>query len=174
MDGEQWYYAAGGQQQGPVAVEVLRQLLAMGQLQPADLVWRQGMANWQPAASIPDLIRMDPVSAAAAPVAAPAYPVTYQMPGQPQMAPLPYAQANPNSQGKATTAFVLSLVGLFCFGIVLGPIAIVLAVRAKAQMARSGDYHGSGLATAALVIGIVDIVGFILTIVLQFAISQNR
>lgn len=172
MDGEQWYYATGGQQQGPVDAEVLRQLMAMGQLQPADLVWRQGMENWQPAASIPDLIPMETASAAAVPVAAPEYPMPYRMPGQPQMAPLPYAQATPNSQGKATTAFVLSLVGLFCFGIVLGPIAIVLAVKAKAQMARTGDYQGSGLATAALIIGVVDIVGFILTIVVQFAVSR--
>ena len=44
---EQWYYAKGGQQLGPVNAEGLKQLAAAGQLQPSDLVWREGMAAWR-------------------------------------------------------------------------------------------------------------------------------
>ena len=44
---EQWYYSKGGQQHGPINAEGLKQLAATGQLQPSDLVWREGMAAWR-------------------------------------------------------------------------------------------------------------------------------
>lgn len=43
-----WYYAAGGQQQGPVDEAQLDALLQSGQITQESLVWREGMANWQP------------------------------------------------------------------------------------------------------------------------------
>jgi uncharacterized membrane protein YhaH (DUF805 family) len=49
----QWYYAAGGQQQGPVTVDHLRQLAATGGVQPDTLVWTDGMANWAPLNTTP-------------------------------------------------------------------------------------------------------------------------
>ena len=42
----QWHYSKSGQQQGPVSSEQLKQLAASGQLQPSDLVWKEGMAQW--------------------------------------------------------------------------------------------------------------------------------
>ena len=61
---------------------------------------------------------------------------------------------------EATGALILAIVGavlwIFClFGIVLEPIAIVLAIRAKHMIAMNPRLSGSGMATAALVIGIV-------------------
>jgi GYF domain 2 len=66
----QWYYAKGGQQVGPVAFEEVRGLAAGGQLSRSDLVWTEGMAEWQPASKVPDL--MPSAVAAAAPVPSPA------------------------------------------------------------------------------------------------------
>jgi uncharacterized membrane protein len=43
-----WYYAAGGQQQGPVDDAQLDALLSSGQINAETLIWREGMANWQP------------------------------------------------------------------------------------------------------------------------------
>jgi len=40
------HYSKSGQQQGPVSSEQLKQLAASGQLQPSDLVWKEGMAQW--------------------------------------------------------------------------------------------------------------------------------
>lgn len=76
--------------------------------------------------------------------AAPAYgqPVTYQPPGA-------YA-VQPDSSGKATTAFVLSLCGIFCG--ILSIISLVLASQAKTSMRASNNYNGQGMATAAQVI----------------------
>lgn len=47
-----WYYAKGGQRHGPVTEEQLRQLADSGQIQSTDLVWRNGMAEWQKVGSI--------------------------------------------------------------------------------------------------------------------------
>ena len=41
----QWYYSKNNQQLGPLSPEQLKQLAASGQLQPSDLVWREGMSQ---------------------------------------------------------------------------------------------------------------------------------
>jgi len=43
-----WYYAAGGQQQGPVDDNQLDALVSSGQVNAETLVWHEGMPNWQP------------------------------------------------------------------------------------------------------------------------------
>lgn len=43
-----WYYAAGGQQQGPVDDAQLDALVNSGQVNAETLVWHEGMPNWQP------------------------------------------------------------------------------------------------------------------------------
>src|SRR5262245_48230408 len=65
-----WYYAQNGQQYGPVSGSQLQQLAAAGNIQPADLVWQEGMANWAPAGSITNLIPAHRMPAPA-PVVAP-------------------------------------------------------------------------------------------------------
>ena len=42
---QQWYFSKGGQQHDPVSPEQLKQLAASGQLQPTDLVWKEGMSQ---------------------------------------------------------------------------------------------------------------------------------
>jgi len=43
-----WHYAVGGQQQGPIDDAQLDALIQAGQITQETLVWREGMANWQP------------------------------------------------------------------------------------------------------------------------------
>lgn len=43
-----WYYVDAGQQAGPVDEAQLPELVRTGKIQPATLVWHEGMANWQP------------------------------------------------------------------------------------------------------------------------------
>ncbi len=59
----QWYYAAGEQQQGPIAEADLRDMLLAGELPPSTLVWSEGMANWVSAEKVPDLYQVPPASA---------------------------------------------------------------------------------------------------------------
>jgi hypothetical protein len=52
----EWYYTQNGQQApAPVSSAQLKQLASTGQLQPTDMVWKDGMPNWVPASSIKDL-----------------------------------------------------------------------------------------------------------------------
>jgi uncharacterized RDD family membrane protein YckC len=50
-----WFYARNNQQNGPVTIDALLNLLRSGHVQPGDLVWREGMANWQPVGLVPEL-----------------------------------------------------------------------------------------------------------------------
>lgn len=57
-----WYYALGADRKGPVGDEEFQRLVQQGTVTPATLVWRDGMANWQPhGASTPTTL---PASAA--------------------------------------------------------------------------------------------------------------
>src|SRR5258707_15731751 len=44
----EWYYADGGQRVGPVNDTEFQTLCASGKIKPATLVWKAGMAEWQP------------------------------------------------------------------------------------------------------------------------------
>jgi hypothetical protein len=79
-----WYYARGGEQLGPVSADELKGKLASGELSPQDLVWTEGMGNWQAAASVPQF-----AGAAAAPADG-GYDVAPD-PSQPGAAPQGYA-----------------------------------------------------------------------------------
>lgn len=59
----QWHYAIDRKPAGPVDWEQLKSLIDAGQLKPSDLVWREGMAQWAPVATVEGL------SSSAAPVA---------------------------------------------------------------------------------------------------------
>ncbi|MCU0867926.1 MAG: DUF4339 domain-containing protein [Planctomycetes bacterium] len=47
-----WFYARGQERLGPVAAETIRHLLQANVLSPRSLVWREGMADWQPLADV--------------------------------------------------------------------------------------------------------------------------
>ncbi len=49
---DQWYYAKGNQQQGPVSKDDLQQLVTQGMVTSGDLVWAEGMAQWEPAGTV--------------------------------------------------------------------------------------------------------------------------
>ena len=67
--------------------------------------------------------------------------------------------------GKATAALVCGIVGLLLCGVVLGPVAIYLGTQAKKEIRRSdGRLKGEGLATAGIVMGVIALIGFIISI----------
>src|SRR5688572_19911473 len=47
-----WFYANAGQQVGPINEADFERLAREGVIQPATLVWREGMANWEPYSAI--------------------------------------------------------------------------------------------------------------------------
>ena len=43
-----WYYYDGAKQVGPISQEELLQAYQRGSINGQSLVWREGMANWEP------------------------------------------------------------------------------------------------------------------------------
>jgi uncharacterized protein DUF4190 len=68
------------------------------------------------------------------------------------------------TNGKATWSMITGIVSiLFCYlGVLIGPVAIILATQAKKDLKRSnGTQTGSGMATAGLVTGIIGTVAWL-------------
>src|SRR5205085_6133057 len=55
MAEQTWYYTRGGQQVSPVSAEELRRLASAGQVAREELVWREGMTEWQPLHAVAEL-----------------------------------------------------------------------------------------------------------------------
>ena len=69
----------------------------------------------------------------------------------------------------AAAAFILSLVGIPLVGLVTGAIAVLLAGTALSQIASHPVYRGRRLALAGMVVGMIDIVGWVLILSLVLA-----
>ncbi len=68
----EWFYTQNGQQApAPVSAADLKRLATAGQLQPTDMVWREGMANWVTAGTVKELFPASRPAAAEAPAAGP-------------------------------------------------------------------------------------------------------
>jgi len=52
MAESEWYYGVGGEQQGPVTLAELRKLVAAGTVGADDLVWCEGMGDWEPSSMV--------------------------------------------------------------------------------------------------------------------------
>jgi hypothetical protein len=51
----QWYYSKNSAQLGPITLDELKAKLASGEVAPSDVVWREGMQDWRPAGTLPEL-----------------------------------------------------------------------------------------------------------------------
>jgi hypothetical protein len=50
-----WHFSRNGQSEGPISSDQLKQMAAAGELAPADMIWKDGMADWVPASKIKGL-----------------------------------------------------------------------------------------------------------------------
>ena len=100
-----WYYAIGNERQGPVDDAELDRLIASRTITPETLVWRAGMADWQPLAQArPQAARPAPPPPAQMPAPVPT-PVTPQVTHPVSVAPstpisTPAPAADPQTQPK--------------------------------------------------------------------------
>ena len=105
--------------------------------------------------------------------------------GQPAYGQAPYGQQPygygyapaPRTNGKAMWAMIVGIVSIvFCYlGVLIGPVAIVLAVQGKKDIKRSnGSQGGDGMATAGLITGIVGtVIWLALDILLVIAVAND-
>lgn len=75
---------------------------------------------------------------------------------------------------EADESLKYSLIGIICFGIILEPIAIVKALKAKKMIDANPRLTGSGKATAALIIGIVSLILWVIGMIARFSEIGQR
>jgi hypothetical protein len=184
---QQWYFAQAGQQQGPFPESTLRQMLASGQLSPADVVWRQGMPQWVAAGSVPGLL-----PAQSGPGMAP--PPPFPPAGYPPQAVLPIGYAGPQPAygpyggppsdigqdagmrwllpvGRSGWAIAAGYLGLFSVIPIFAPIALIISIVAIRDIKKHPERHGMGRAIFGLVMGILFSFGLCAIIV---AVATGR
>ena len=134
----EWYYAKDGAQHGPVGETELRELIRSRNLSDQNLVWREGMSEWQPLGQLSEFDGA--LVAATPPQSQGAGPVS---PYQP-----PQAAGPPSSGYGADIPSYLwqsIVVTLFCCQI-FGIIAIVFAAQVDG-LKRAGDLVGARAAS---------------------------
>ena len=165
-----WYYLRGGAQLGPVSWEDLVNAARMGNLVPGDLVWTEGMAQWQPAASIPGLIPQQPGPPPA--YGAPPMPPGYARPPvrSPSMGDDP-AMRMLLPVGRSGWAIAAGYLGLLSLLMVFGPPAVVCGILAIRDIRQHPEKHGLGRAWFGIVMGtlgsIVLLMGIIWALTLK-------
>lgn len=70
---------------------------------------------------------------------------------------------------EASDALKYAIIGIFCFGIILEPIAISKAIKARKMISLNPNLSGSGKATAALIIGIVSLILWVLGMIARIS-----
>jgi hypothetical protein len=133
----QWYYSKNGTQLGPVSEGEIIAKLASGEVSAADLVWKEGMADWRPAASVAELasLRVIPPVVNSPVVNSPYAPPTFPS------APMPGGANIPNYLWQSI------VVTIFCCW-PLGIPAIVYAAKVDGLRAR-GDIAGAMAASSS-------------------------
>lgn len=170
----QWYYAHGGQQKGPVPISELQRLASAGDFDPEnDLVWREGMDDWKPAVTVPELaadfrkpstdtlVESETTVGHSQPSAVPTF--------NPNPAPVPMAQApaatGPAKSGLAVGSMVCGIIAfltcfLWCAGMPLGIAALALGFIALSKIKQEpAGYTGKGFAKTGIVLGFLALLG---------------
>ncbi|MDA7518701.1 GYF domain-containing protein [Akkermansiaceae bacterium] len=155
----EWYYGQGGRQEGPIDEATMRSRIAAGQVGPADLVWREGMAEWLPLGQVAELAS---ASVEASPYATPG---TNPVAASQQY----YAPALPTS-GLAIAALVCGILAILAtcmsVGIIFGIPAVICGHLAmKSFKNPQPQVGGKGMALAGLICGYIAIVIQIVSII---------
>ncbi len=155
MEEWQWYFAQGGQQQGPVATAALRDMLSSGRLRPFDLVWHKGMPQWAPADSIEGLVPAGlPIGYAGLPQ--PGSSDIGQSAGTRWLLPV----------GRSGWAIAAGYLGLFSLLVLPAPVALIVSIVALRDIKKHPERHGKGRAIFGLIMGGI---GTVLAIVIFVA-----
>lgn len=71
------------------------------------------------------------------------------------------------TSSKAVSSLVCGIVGILIFGIILGPIAIIVGMQAKSEINENPrEIQGNCQATAGIIFGVVDIILWIILVIL--------
>jgi hypothetical protein len=160
----QWFFARDTVQSGPVTTAQLRLLAQAGQLAPEDLVWREGMDDWAPAARVKGLFPEPRPPAEPVPPAPPEPPpisetlpegiddfLTGSGPPEPRgQAAEPAAAETRVSLGNILLALQMGLWGLCVLMVLLGGVGLLVALLRGDDPSQRG---AAGMVLAALFLG---------------------
>ncbi len=162
----QWYYSKNGTQFGPVEESELRAKLAAGEISPVDLVWKDGMPDWLPAARVAEL-------------ALSAFPAVPTGNSQGAAGNSPYVPpvhvgggglVPAPTSGLAIASLVCGIMGLVTCLFLPGIPAVICGHLALNRMAMPGvRMEGRGMAIAGLIMGylsVLIVVGFLIVIII--------
>jgi hypothetical protein len=137
----QWFYCKETEQFGPVPDDTIQAMISSGELKPSNIVWREGMTDWQPIEDVSELSIYIPWSSQTS--AAPP-------------APAGSGVRRRQSPHRGATVLVLGILGiLVCF--ILGIIAWSMGSGDLKAMDRGRmDPSGRGLTQAGMVLGIIS------------------
>lgn len=154
----QWYYANAGVRAGPLAESAAVVLTQQGVIRAGTLVWMAGMPDWKPAATVPpfaaNFVQSPPIVQGA---------VGHG--GPPEIGDgtgglIPY------KNGAALAGYYVGIFSLIpVFGLILGPIAVVLGILGLRAVRRRPIVKGTAHAVVALVLGGLVTIGHIAAIV---------
>lgn len=158
----QWYYSKNSNQFGPVSLDELRFKIASGEITATDMVWREGMQNWSPLASVGELAILSQNIHMGMP---PGGGSPYQTPGVPGGT---FFYAPPTSS-LAIISMVCGILGLVTCLMLPGIPAVICGHMALNRIADpSMRLGGRGMAIAGLIMGylsVLSMVGFVLIMI---------
>jgi hypothetical protein len=147
---QEWHYIQNGASQGPISFADMRSLAAGGQLVPTDFVWSEGMDEWVPAMTIPQLF---PQTAARA-----ANRDTTQ-----------FAADGPivRTSSLAIASMIMGIVGIVILPCSI--LAIIFGHIASRDIARSqGTLEGRTMAVVGMVFGYIVVgIAFVVAVVVS-------
>lgn len=148
----QWYCVVSGTRYGPVGADQIQRWVAQGRLGPDDLVWREGMGEWQALSTVPEL--------SAAMAQTPAPPTQPVQNVQIQVRP---------SNGLAVAGMVLGIIAvvLLCVWYVSMPCALLSLIFSIVGHGKAKEVGvGGGMAKAGLILSIIALSLALLIIIL--------
>lgn len=167
-----YHVGRNGQQSGPFSIEQLKTMATSGELGPADLVWKEGMAGWEPASNVPGLFS-PALDAGQAPPDAPA-PLAQAtvLPPGPGFGPTG-PKPNPMALAGMILGIVSVTVGLCCcYGLPFSVAGIIVSILALNQIKTDpANQQGRGMAIAGLCCSIASIV--IAGLLVIFGVAAN-
>ena len=143
----QWYCVVSGTRYGPVGADQIQTWVTQGRVGPDDLVWREGMGEWQAISTVPELAgAMAP--AAGMPFGGPTAAVASQQ----------RAAVRRVAPHRGGAVLALGIVGLvLCF--ICGIIAWVMGGNDLKEMAAGRmDATGKGLTQAGKICGMISVI----------------
>lgn len=150
-----WYYSKNGVQLGPVGEDEFRAKIAAGEVLPSDMVWKEGMGDWQQLAQVGEL-RATGAMMASPPGMTP-QPPSYQTPGG-ITAPIP------NYLWQSIVVTLFCCMPLRVVGIVFAAKVDGLQARGDIAGAMDASKSAKTWALVGFISGLVVIVGYLLLV----------